>query len=119
MRKIESIVDKYIQYSEAHRKFLQNGDHNRANLAYKSLTRLYQKMENDRSIAETALQTLLNYPSPAVNLWAASHAIGLNIQTEIAAKILAEIAQNDPKGLLGFSAEMTLKEWKRKGKLTF
>ncbi len=119
MTKTDSLIQKYIQYAEAHREFIQKGDHRKANSAYKSLTGLYRKLEKDLVVAESTLHLLLNEPSIAVRLWAAAHAIGLNIQTETAEKVLEEIAQNDKKGLLGFSAEMTLKEWRKNGKLTF
>jgi hypothetical protein len=119
MNKINDLIQKYIQYSEAHRKFIQEGDHRKANSAYKSLTRLYRGFEKDKEMAESSLRVLCNEKSPAVRLWAATHAIGLDIQVDVAEKILEEIAETDKKGLLGFSAEMTLKEWKKNGKLNF
>lgn len=113
------LLQKYIQYSEAHRRFIQEGDHRKANNAYKNLTKLYRKFEKDRELAESSLGILFNETSSAVRLWAAAHAIGLKFQISIAEKILEEIAQNDKKSVLGFSAEMTLKEWKKNGTLKF
>lgn len=119
MNKNDIFLQKYIEYSEAHRKFIQDGDYRKANNAYKKLTRLYRKLEKDREMAEPLLGILCGHADPAIKLWAAAHSIGLNFQVDVAVKILEDIAQDDKNGLLGFSADKTLKVWKKNGVLIF
>lgn len=119
MSTVESIVEKYIQFAQAHREGLNNGDHRRANRAYRSITGLYRKMEKDPRLAESVLPHLMNHSDDAVSSWAAVHALGLGLQMQTAEGILMNIAQDDTKGLLGFSARMALLEWQKKGILKF
>lgn len=64
--------------------------------------------------SESILLALLDNPDAGVRAWAASHA--LEFAPDQGEPVLKALASDE--GLLGFSAEMTLREW-RKGTLSF
>lgn len=113
------IFEKYVECSIEHRSSIKNGDHRNANKAYKKLSKLYKYFVENRSLAEETLLCLMRYFDPNVQIWAAAHALGLLIDIENAEKTLMNISQTFSNELLGLSAEMTLREWKTKGKLVF
>lgn len=113
------IFEEYVKYANDHRLFVQNGDHRNANKIYKKLSRLYKYFVEDRLLAEEILIKLMRYSDPNVQIWAATHSLGLLIDIENAEKILINISRDFPNDLIGLSAEMTLREWKTKGKLNF
>lgn len=119
MQNKNQIFEEYIKHAKDHRSFIQNGDHRNANKSYKKLLRIYMHFVEDRSLAEENLLRLMRYSDPDVQIWAAAHSISLMIDIENAEKILENISRDYSKDLIGFSAKLTLHEWKTKGKLSF
>ena len=119
MNNIDSLIPKYIQLSIEHRENIQNGNYKNANKAYRRLRTIYRKLEENKGLAIPFLQYLLKEENASVRSWAASHALGLNVLTNDAEKVLSEIVETDKTTMLGFSAEMTLSQWKKNGYLLF
>jgi len=84
---------------------LRSGREKAATLGYRELR---------RRGSESALLVLLESKDEGVTAWAGAHA--LEFAPEQAEPVLAKLAESP--GLLGFGAQITLREW-RAGRLTF
>ena len=110
-----SLVTMYARSAAAHGRSLDTADSKSANRHADVLAAVYRELRARGRDAQLALMPLLNDPDPNVRVWAAGHA--LEFAPEDGEKVLTEMAAAF-KGLIGWSAEMTLKEW-RKGTLKF
>lgn len=119
MKNINTLFEEYTQAALEHGKALASGDHKITNKAYAKLTRIYKKLEKDHVFAETILNDLLQHDNYLVRICAAAHALGLNISVDNAQNILDEISKRTDIGIIRLEAEMTLKEWRKKGELKF
>lgn len=114
----ESIKNSYIDTAILQSEASYNGDHKTANKQYKTLKKIYDQIEQ-KKISKELLLELLNHPNLAVKSWAASHMLGLKFETDKAEQELKNILSMPESGMIGFSAEMTLKVWKEQGYLKF
>ncbi len=85
------------------------------NRAADCIARVYHELRSRGLEAQRLLLPLLNDPRPGVRSWAAAHA--LQFEPSAGEPVLRELAKDRP-GLRGFSAEITLREW-RAGRLKF
>jgi HEAT repeat protein len=107
------LVKRYTESSAAHARATEVGDHVAANLAHDALAEAYRELRRRR--AQWVLLPLLEHPDLSVRVWAAAHALEFcPEQGEPVLKRAAEI----PRGLVSFSAQMTLRQW-HDGKLRF
>lgn len=113
------LVEEYIQGAVAHGNATLAGDYKLANHQYRKLTRIYKKIAKNRELALTFFSDLFQHPNASVRTWAAAHSLGLGIQTQSALKVLEQISQDHNIGIVRLDAEMTLKEWIKKGELKF
>lgn len=119
MKSTNTLLEAYISAAVTHGEATLEGDHKTANKQYATLTKFYRKLEKDRPFAETFLEKLFHHTDASVRTWAAAHALGLNLRTEEALEILQAIAEDHSLGVARLDAEMTLKEWMKKGRLKF
>lgn len=117
-RKIENFKQKYINAAILHSESAYNGEHKTANKQYKVLKKFYDKIEQNL-IAKSILIDLLKHDNIYVRSWAATHMLGLRYEICLAEKELQNIALMLDSGMIGFSAKMTLQEWRRQGYLKF
>ncbi len=87
----------------------------RQNRAADCLAAVYRELRRRGPDAQAALLPLVTDPNPGVRLWAAVHA--LEFDPARGEPVVAEAARSDPS-LRGFSAQITLREWKA-GRLRF
>jgi len=113
------LFEKYVAAAIAHSEASNVGNFKIANREYAKLTRIYRKFEKDHALAESMINELLKNPNRHVLGWASAHALGLNINVEKAEKILEDLSIMTDLGINRLGSEMTLKEWRKKGKLTF
>lgn len=111
---LRSLVSAYRDAAAKHGDATEAGDHGRANEAGEQISRLYSEIRRRGLAAQEQLIDLLSDPSPGVRLWSGSHA--LEFRSEAGEAALLELI--GAGGFLGFSAEMTLREW-RAGRLRF
>jgi hypothetical protein len=119
MKNTDILLEEYITVAVTHGRATIDGDHETANKQYTTLTKLYRKLENDYSFAETFLEELFNHTNASVKTWAAAHALGLNLKEDEALEILKTISEDRSIGIVRLDAEMILKEWVKKGRLRF
>lgn len=105
-------IEAYAEAAMDHAAATLQGDHRRANRAHDVIAAIYRARRNNGTRAE--LLPLLEHPEPGVRAWAASHA--LEFASALAVPVLEELATD--ASLLGFSARMTLSEY-RAGRLRF
>ncbi len=109
------LVNRYADSAAAHGRATEAGDHETANAAHEALARVYRELRRRGTEAQRTLLPLLEHDDPGVRVWAGAHALEFApAQGERALTRIAEI----PKSLVGFSAEVTLQEW-RAGRLRF
>lgn len=116
---MEALLEEYTLAALMHGQATLEGDHKTANRQYGKLARFYRQLGKDRAFAELFLSKLFHHTNASVRIWAAAHALGLNIRTETATGILQEISEDRNIGIVRLDAEMTLKEWKKNGRLKF
>ena len=106
------LIQKYKKAAELHGEGTLEGDSNKTNSAHDILIEVYSELKNNDSVKN--LQVLIKDPNASVRAWSAMHLLPLFENESI--DILDEVSKE--KSLVGFSALMTLKEWKA-GKLKF
>jgi hypothetical protein len=112
-RDAEKLKAKCRKFAEAHGAAYTRGDSRTANRNYDKLAVLLPKLRATADRGEEILRRLMKDPSDSVATWAATHS--LPIAEKEALAILGAIARRE--GIIGFSAEMVIKEWKS-GRLT-
>ena len=105
---VERLEKKCRKYTEEHAAATANGDYKTANRSYDKLAGLLPKLRSSHDQGKEILYRLMKDPSDAVSMWAATHS--LPIAEEDALAILEAIAKRG--GIIGFNAEMVIKEWK-------
>lgn len=114
--KYDDIKQTYINAAILHREASYNGKHKIANKQYKILKNIYEQIEK-KIVSKNLLIDLLKHDNLSVRSWAAAHMLGMNYETTKAEEELIKITSMP--GMIGFSAEMTLKVWKQQGYLKF
>ncbi len=109
----------FVSAAQLHGEATLNGDDKLANKQAARLAKIYRHLQGDRQFALSFLQALFQHPSASVRVWASAHALGLGIQTNEASSILEQVSGDSRLGILRLDAQMTLKEWRKKGKLEF
>jgi len=119
MNKNDSFLERYAVAAIAHTQATQKGDFIDANKQYAKLAKYFHQLEKDRSFAQNFMENAFQHPNPSVKGWAAAHALGLGVEIEEAIGILQKLSEDKSIGIVRLDAEMALREWKRKGKLSF
>jgi hypothetical protein len=115
MDKLEKLIAKYVEAAKRHGEATDCGDNKTANKQYKVIEKCYSELMAHGEVGIRELIPLLDDPNNFVRLWAASHL--LHVEPTRAKQILANLS--GIKGsLVGFNADMVLKEWE-KGDLKF
>lgn len=112
---VKILVARYAAAAADHGRATENGDHKRANKAYKVIESVFRELRRRGPEALRQLGSLLDSPDAGVQCWAGAHA--LEFAPEDAERALSAVASGNSR-LIGLSAEMTLKQW-RAGKLHF
>ena len=116
---MNKIIEEYRNYAKLHWKASKEGDYKTANKNYAKLTKIYKVFDVNEQFSEGVLIKLLSDSSFAVQVWAASHCLGLKKFKDIALERLEYISKLNAKEAPSFEAKMTLQEWREKGVLTF
>lgn len=111
---IPRLIDAYRDAAKLHGELTESGDPKVANKAAKLVIAVYAELRRRGARAQAALLPLLADPAPGVRLWSASHA--LEFSPGDGEAVLTQLSSGGQ--LIGFNAEMTLKEW-RAGRLAF
>lgn len=110
----KTLLSHYTRAAAEHGKATRAGDYETANRQYEIIAGVCRALRTRGPDAQQELLTLLDDDDADVRLWAATHALEFApIQGE---SVLEEIGRSG--GTAAFSAEMTLKEW-RKSTLQF
>ena len=112
---LESLVRRYMEAARAHGQATEAGDHARANEVHEVIATAYRELRRMGIDSQRALLPLLNDPDVGVRLWASSHA--LEFSPSDAERALSAL-ESMPNSFVGFSAKITLQQW-RQGKLRF
>ncbi len=115
----DKIFQKYVAAATLHGEATKTGDYKAANKQYARLREIYRNFEKDPDLGESTLVKLFRHPNVSVRTWASAHALGLGIHEDEAARILEQVSSDTSVGILRLNAEMTLKEWRKKGGLKF
>jgi hypothetical protein len=112
---LASLVRRYASAAPAHGRATEAGDSERANGAARSIAAIYSELRRRGIAAQRELLPLLHDLSPGVRAWAGAHA--LEFAPDVGEQALTVLSQM-PGSLVGFSANITLLEW-RAGRLRF
>lgn len=112
---VDVVVNKYVAAAIAHGQATEAGNHKKANREADQLAESYRDLRSRGLDSQQALLPLLNHDNPNVRLWAGSHA--LEFAPAEGERVLVAL-QVVPGSLVGFSAKMTLQQW-RAGALAF
>ena len=107
----DELVARYAEAAKVHGEATVTGSHP-ANNEADLIAAAYRELR--RRGSESALLVLLESKDDGVTAWAGAHA--LEFAPEQGEPVLAKLAESP--GLLGFGAQITLREW-RAGRLTF
>jgi hypothetical protein len=110
----DQLVVTYRDAAKRHGEATLSDDPSSGNADARLIGAVYAELR--RRDLRSALLPLLENGDIGVRKWAAAHA--LDFAPDQGEPVLSEIARDDPAGILGFGAEMTLEEW-RGGRLRF
>ena len=104
-------IDRFVELCIKKGNADESGQYNIGNECYDLIFKCYNDIKiNDE---EDELLSLINHKNCYVRLYAAFFL--LDSYKDEAEKVLLELSQES--GLIGFTSEMTLKEWKKKNKI--
>ncbi len=109
----DQLVARYVAGAKAHGESTMTGDPLQGSDA-DVVASVYRELRRRES--ESVLLVLLDSPDAGVRSWSAAHA--LEFAPAEGEPVLTALAEARDSGLIGFSAEMTLQEW-REGRLRF
>ena len=112
---IEEIIEQYEKSGRIIEETLLSGDYRTGNREGKKLIKFFKLFEKDRDLARECIDKLYKSECVRVRIKAAAYSLSLGINTPKAEAVLYEIGHDESLGILGFSAEMTLEEWKKQG----
>lgn len=112
---IETLVNRYAEATAEHGRATERGDHRRANRAQEVVSSVYRELRRRGLESQRLLLRFLTDSNAGTRLWAASHS--LEFSPGDGEPVLIAMSET-PQSLVGFSAKMTLKQW-REGKLRF
>lgn len=110
----EALVETYRSAASDHGRANASGDYRTGNRAHERLALAYRTLRARGPASQAKLLQLLPDRDVGVQGWAAAHA--LEFSPAAGEPVLVELAAQP--GLVGFSAKMTLQEW-RAGRLRF
>lgn len=110
----EALIETYRSAASAHERASARGDYRAGNRAHDLLASAYRTLRSRGPVSQAKLLLLIRDPDVGVRTWVAAHA--LEFSPEIGEPVLMDLAAQP--GLVGFNAQMTLREW-RAGRLRF
>ena len=113
MSELKKLKDKFILAASKHGDATNSGDYKLGNKQVDIIDSSYKELVKTIEGRES-LRDLMSNPNLSVKLWAAS--VCLPFFTIEAEKVLSNVSKD--ASLIGSSAEITLREWK-KGNLKF
>jgi len=99
-------LEEYVKAASEHGRGTESGDSDRANVAYERRGQLLARFFAGEGREQLVM--LLKHEEPSVRLWAAVDTYRLDPRRSV--EVLEAVAREP--GLVGFSAEMTLRELK-------
>ncbi len=105
----DQLVEKYRELSARHGHAIEAGNHKAANRDFDVIVAINKELRARGIEAHRQLLSLLNDQEPGTRCWAATDVLAFAPQE--GERVLAELAKM-PKSLVGFTAEMTLQQWK-------
>jgi hypothetical protein len=111
---LAELIDAYRVAAASHGVATEGDDYEQANEMADRVANIYSELRRRGPTAQTNLLSLLADEAAGARLWSASHA--LEFAPQEGERVLEALVSAGT--LLGFSAEMTLKEW-RAGRLRF
>lgn len=111
------ILAQYAESGAIMEKATLEGDYRTNNSEGGVVLKVFKFLERNKELASITLPSLLQDGSTVTRTIAAAHCLALNIHIEEATEALERVAQDESTGILGFSAGMTLKVWRKQGYL--
>lgn len=105
----EGLIEEFRTLSAGHGRDIEEGKPKAANRKYDVLVAIRRELRERGMDADRHLLGLLGDPEPGTRYWAASSV--LDFAPNEAEQVLSELARI-PKSLVGFTAELTLQQWK-------
>ena len=118
-----NIKIEYIKLANIQTLCSSNGNSTKANSAYKKLKKIYFKIKR-KEIDSGILIELLS-EDESTKLWAASHMLGLQYNTDMALSVLDDMSEhiinpsNVLQNIISSGAKITAKVYRNKGYLKF
>lgn len=106
---LEEVLRDYVTAAQAHGAGTAEGSAAVTNRAYDRIVKAFSAILGHGKAGREAILSLCDHENESVRSWAAAHS--LKYDATKAEKTLTGLSEG--QGLLAFSAEMTLKEWKK------
>ena len=114
---IDRIVEIYKAAGDLMYLATINGDYKTNNREIKKLRKLFMFFKKDRDFGEDCIDKLMSIDNVVIRIEVAAYCLSLNYRIDEAIENLNSISKNKEYGIFSFNAEMTLKEWNKKGYL--
>ena len=100
--------ESYVEAALRHGQAIDAGDSDRANAAYEAKEQALRQLRSSADRGRTVLTALLAHEDPGVRKSAATHLLPLDESRAL--ETLADVSRLPD--LVGFDAEMVIREWK-------
>ena len=114
---VEEIISIYEKAGKIMKESILSGEYKRHNKENAKLIKFFKEFEKNQSLGYECIDRLLESSNVVIQTKAAAYCLALNYRVKYAEKKLQKISANSENGIFGFNAEMTLKEWNKKGYL--
>lgn len=105
----EKLIEKFIKHAVIQGECTYSGDYKRGNRSSKTLFEICDKMKENRKIAISMIDEIINHKDSNVLIWICGVALDIGYRKDEAEKILTQLANDKKLGILGFNAELSLK----------
>lgn len=112
--KVDELLVMYANAAVAHGQATIKGDFRNGNPQADIIFAIYRELRARGESAQHSLLSLIGHSDSSVRCWVAAHA--MEFAPDRGQPVLEALSQE--QGLIAFTAEMTLEQWK-KGKLKF
>ena len=111
----ESIVEIFIEESVLHGECTVSGNYKQGNKAADRLFRIWREIKDSKFDGEKLVDELIESSNLPTRQWISAIALDMHYRVDEALEILSDIAKTNEYPTVRFSAQMTMKTWKKQG----
>ena len=111
---MKDVIEKFLENAIIYNENLNSGNSKIANKAAKMLSKMSEKMIEEKTYF-TLVDKLLNNENPGVRYWASSIALLTGHKRKEAIVVILKMSKDDNIGIISMNAYMAVEECRKRG----